>query len=173
MPRSSGKSIFPRLVTPVSILISRLVAFLIQYLIFVVILAYFVLTGHDISPNIWVLFTPVLVLMMGLFALGGGVIVTAATTRYRDLMVLVSFGVQLLMYASPVIYPLSSLPEEWRFWAALNPVAPIVESFRYAYLGSGSIELTMLTVSFGIIVLVLLFGATLFNRVEKNFMDTV
>ena len=168
-----GKVYFPRLVTPVSILLSRLIAFFIQYLIFLALLVFFAAKGQGISPNIWILFTPVLVLMMGLLALGGGVIVTALTTKYRDLAVLVTFGVQLLMFATPIIYPLSSLPEPWRFWAALNPIAPIVECFRYAYLGSGVVDATLLGASFLTILFVLFFGATLFNRVEKKFMDTI
>ena len=126
-----------------------------------------------IQPNIWVLATPLLLLMMAALGLGLGIIISAMTTRYRDLTVLVGFGVQLLMYASPIIYPLSTLPEEWRVWASLNPIAPIVELFRYAYLGSGTIDITMLGYSILIISGILFIGIIMFNKVERTFMDTV
>ena len=117
--------------------------------------------------------TPLLLLMMAGFGIGLGIIVSAMTTRYRDLTVLVGFGVQLLMYVSPIIYPLSTLPEKWQFWLGLNPIAPIVELFRFAYLGTGSINLTMLGISFLVISLILLIGIIMFNKVERTFMDTV
>ncbi len=110
---------------------------------------------------------------IGKFGLGLGVITSALTTRYRDLTVLVGFGVQLLMYASPIIYPLSALPEKWRFWAGLNPIAPIVELFRHAYLGSGSVDMKMLGISALVIAALLYIGIVMFNRVERTFMDTV
>ena len=110
---------------------------------------------------------------MAALGFGMGVIISTLTTRYRDLTVLVGFGVQLLMYASPVIFPLSILPEHWRFWAGLNPVAPIIELFRYSYLGSGSIDLVLLGISFVTISAILFFGIILFNRTERTFMDTV
>jgi len=111
--------------------------------------------------------------MMAALGFGLGMIISALTTRYRDLTVLVGFGTQLLMYASPVIYPLSTLPEEWRFWVALNPVAPIIELFRYSYLGAGSVDIPMLGLSFLTIVVILFLGILLFNKVERTFMDTV
>jgi lipopolysaccharide transport system permease protein len=111
--------------------------------------------------------------MMAALSLGLGIIISAMTTRYRDLRILVGFGVQLLMYVSPIIYPLSTLPEDWRFWASINPIAPIVELFRYAYLGAGSIDLTMLGCSFLNISVILIIGIVMFNKVERTFMDTV
>ncbi len=99
--------------------------------------------------------------------------VSALTTRYRDLTVLVTFGTQLLMFISPIIYPLSTLPEKWRFWAGLNPIAPIVELFRYSYLGVGTVSITHLAYGFVVILLFLYLGVVLFNRVERTFMDTV
>ena len=140
---------------------------------FLCFLTWFALRGNAIHPNAWVLATPVLLLMMAALGLGMGVIISALTTRYRDLTVLVGFGVQLLMYASPIIYPLSVLPEKWRFWAALNPIAPIVELFRHAYLGTGSINLGYLGLSTLIILIILYIGVAMFNRVERTFMDTV
>jgi len=126
-----------------------------------------------VQPNAWVLATPLLLLMMAGLGLGMGIIISALTTRYRDLTVLVGFGVQLLMYASPIIYPLSVLPEKWRFWAALNPIAPIVELFRHAFLGTGSVSVSHLSFSMLIILIILYVGIVMFNKVERTFMDTV
>ncbi|HRW64705.1 MAG TPA: ABC transporter permease [Candidatus Competibacter sp.] len=168
-----GKVYFPRLVVPVSTLLSKLIAFAIQFAFLLMFMAWFVLRGADLAPNAWVLVTPLLLLMMAAFGLGLGVIVSALTTRYRDLTVLVGFGVQLFMYASPIIYPLSALPEDWRFWAALNPITPIVETFRYAYLGAGAASPMLLAYSAVVILVVLILGVAMFNRVERTFMDTV
>ena len=168
-----GKVYFPRLAIPVATLFSKLIAFAIQFVLFLVFLAWFGWGDSQVSPNLWILLTPVLLLMMAALGLGGGVIISALTTRYRDLAVLVGFGVQLLMYATPVIYPLSSLPESWRFWASLNPIAPIIEAFRYAYLGHGMLDLALLTTSAVMISAILFAGILLFNSVERTFMDTV
>jgi len=168
-----GKVYFPRLAIPVSVMISKLIAFAIQFGIFLAFGAYYLMTTNVLVPNGWILFTPLLLLMMGSLALGGGIIISSLTTRYRDLMVLIGFGVQLLMYATPVIYPLSSLPEKWQFWAALNPIAPIIEAFRYAYLGAGTASWEMLSTSGATILAILLLGTLMFNRVERTFMDTV
>lgn len=168
-----GKVYFPRLAVPVAHIVSRFIAFVIQFIFFLLFLGYFIWKGSDIHPNLWILTTPLLLLMMAALGFGLGMIISALTTRYRDLTVLVGFGVQLLMYASPVIYPLSTLPEEWRFWANLNPVAPIIELFRYSYLGSGSVDLVMLGISFLIISVILLIGILMFNKIERTFLDTV
>jgi lipopolysaccharide transport system permease protein len=168
-----GKVYFPRLAVPVATLIAKLIAFVIQFAFLLALTLWFGVRGAEVSPNAWVLMTPLLLLLMAAFGLGLGVIVSALTTRYRDLAILVAFGVQLYMYASPVIYPLSTLPEHWQFWASLNPVAPIVEAFRYAYLGAGMASFGMLTYSGVVILVVLLLGVALFNRVERTFMDTV
>ncbi len=168
-----GKVYFPRLAVPLAGLLSRLIAFGIQFLFFLCFLAYFMLSGSDVAPNAWALLTPLLLLMMAALGLGLGVIVSSLTTRYRDLTVVVGFGVQLLMYATPVIYPLSVLPEPYRSWMLLNPVAPIMELFRHAYLGAGSVSLGLLAYSIAITSLILFIGIILFNRVERTFMDTV
>ena len=168
-----GKVYFPRLVVPVSILLSKLIAFAFQFLFFLGFLVYFGLTGAEVKPNAWVLMTPVLLLMMAMLGMGLGVIVSAVTVRYRDLAVLTGFGVQLFMYLSPVVYPVSILAEPYRSWMLINPVAPIIETFRYAYLGSGSVSFSDLYVSAGVITFILLVGVVLFNRVERTFMDTV
>lgn len=168
-----GKVYFPRLAVPVAHVISRFIAFLVQYVFFLLFLGYFSWKGSDINSNILVLLTPLLLLMMASLGFGMGMIISSLTTRYRDLNVLVAFGVQLLMYASPVIYPLSVIPEKWKFWISLNPVAPIIEVFRYSYLGSGSVDLIMLGVSSLVITIILFIGIIMFNKTERTFLDTV
>ncbi len=168
-----GKVYFPRLAVPISILISNLITFALQFLLFLGFLVYFMATGSSVHPNIGMLLLPVLLLMMAGLGLGFGIIVSALTTRYRDLSFLVTFGVQLLMYATPIIYPLSSIPENFRLLILANPMTPIIESFRYAFLGTGSISAPSLLYSFGFMVVVLAIGILLFNRVEATFMDTV
>ena len=168
-----GKVYFPRLAVPISILISNLITFAIQFGFFLAFLAFFALRGAAVHPNAWLLLTPVLLLMMAGLGLGFGIIISSLTTKYRDLRFLVTFGVQLLMYATPVIYPVSSIPERYRIFILANPVAPIVEAFRYAFLGAGSVKALHLAYSFGFMVTVLAIGILIFNRVEQTFMDTV
>ena len=168
-----GKVYFPRLAVPVATLISRLVAFAIQFAFFLCFLAWFAWRGADVAPTAWALLTPLLLLMMAALGLGLGIIVSSMTTRYRDLSVLVGFGVQLFMYATPVVYPISVIPERYQALAMCNPVAPIVEAFRAAYLGAGTVSVGYLALSFAIIGALLLGGIVLFNRVERTFMDTV
>jgi lipopolysaccharide transport system permease protein len=168
-----GKVYFPRLAVPISILISNLVQFAIQFVLFLGFLAYFALAEADVHPNAWILFTPLLVLIMAGLGLGFGIIVSSLTTRYRDLQNLVTFGVQLWMYATPVIYPASSIPQRFQILIQANPLTPIVEVFRYAFMGAGTANLYSLLYSFGFMLVVLLIGVVIFNRVEATFMDTV
>jgi len=168
-----GKVYFPRLVTPISTSISKLIAFAIQFLMFAGFLLYYKAAGAAISPNLWIISVPILLVLMAMLGLGTGLLITAMTTRYRDLAVLVTFGVQLWMYASPVIYPISSLPEKWQFWASLNPAAPIIETFRYAFLGSGSASFTLLAQSVVMISALFITSLIVFNRVERTFADTI
>ena len=168
-----GKVYFPRLAVPISILISNLIAFSLQFLLFLGFMIYFMATGSAIQPNIWILLFPVLVIIMAGLGLGFGIIISSLTTRYRDLRFLVTFTVQLLMYATPIIYPLSSIPEKFRILILANPMTPIIEAFRYAFLGSGSISAPNLLYSFGFMLVVLAIGILLFNRVEATFMDTI
>jgi homopolymeric O-antigen transport system permease protein len=168
-----GKVYFPRLSVPVSILISNLIAFVIQFGFFLVFMGYFFLRGTPLHPNWWILFTPVLLLMMAGLGLGFGIIVSSLTTKYRDLRFLVQFGVQLLQYVTPVIYPLSAMSPKYQALIRLNPLTSVVEAFRYAYLGSGSINLLQLGYSFAIMLIAIVIGAVIFNRVEATFMDTV
>lgn len=169
-----GKVYFPRLVTPISIVASNLIQFSIQFLLFFGFLAYYLATGVDLNPDLLmiVVLTPVLLAMMAFLGLGTGILVSSLTTKYRDLTFLITFGVQLAMYATPVIYPMSSVPEKYRWIITLNPMSAIIESFRAIYLG-GTIPLPQLGVSAIVTALLLLLSIAIFNRVERTFMDTV
>ncbi len=169
-----GKVYFPRLAVPVSILISSLIGFAIQFIFFLGFMVFFALRGSVLHPNWWILMTPVLILLMAGLGLGSGVIISSLTTKYRDLRFLVQFGVQLLMYATPVIVPISSFPQRFQWIILANPMTPIVEIFRYAYLGgTGAVNLPDLAYSFGFMLVVVAIGTVIFNRVEQTFMDTV
>jgi lipopolysaccharide transport system permease protein len=168
-----GKVYFPRLAVPISILISNLITFAIQLALFVLFILFFMWNGSGVHPNLWLLLVPLLVLMMAGLGLGLGIIISSLTTKYRDLRFLITFGVQLLMYATPVIYPVSAIPERFRWIILANPITPIVESFRYAFLGAGTVDLGHLLYSFIFMLAVVLLGSVIFNRVEQTFMDTV
>ncbi|MCG2735997.1 MAG: ABC transporter permease [Candidatus Methanoperedenaceae archaeon] len=168
-----GKVYFPRLVIPVSIVISNLISFAIQFGLFIVFLLYFYFKGSSIAPNMWILLTPLLLVQMAALGLGVGILVTSMTTKYRDLSHAVGFGVQLWMYVTPVVYPLSQIPEKWRWLSALNPMTAVVESFRYAFLGAGAIQPWVMGVSIGMTAIFLTLGIILFSKVEKTFIDTV
>ena len=168
-----GKVYFPRLAVPVSILLSNLITFAIQFTFFLAFMGFFALTGANLRPNWWILISPVLIFMMAGLGLGFGIIISSLTTKYRDLRFLVQFGVQLLMYATPVIYPVSSIPTRFQPLIQANPMTPIVEAFRYAFLGAGSFNPMNLLYSFGFMVVVVIIGTVIFNRVEATFMDTV
>jgi lipopolysaccharide transport system permease protein len=169
-----GKVYFPRMAVPVSILISNLITFAIQFGMFLAFALFFALQGSDLVPNwTWIALSPVLILMMAGLGLGFGIIISSLTTKYRDLRFLVQFGVQLLMYATPVIYPVSAIPAQWQWVIQINPMTPIVEAFRFAFLGAGTVDLGHLLYSFGFMLVVVFVGAVIFNRVEQTFMDTV
>lgn len=169
-----GKVYFPRMAVPVSILISNLIAFLIQFGLFLAFVLFFALRGADVRVHwLWAALSPLLILIMAGLGLGFGIIISSLTTKYRDLRFLVAFGVSLLMYATPVIYPVSSIPERFQWIILANPMTPIVEAFRYAFLGAGSVDLGHLLYSFGFMLAAVFIGAVIFNRVEQTFMDTV
>lgn len=168
-----GKVYFPRLVVPVSNVITNLLTFSIQFCLFLVFFGYFYLAGAAVRPNIWILFTPFLLLQMAALGLGFGILVSSMTTKYRDLTFVMAFGVQLWMYATPVVYPMSQIPAKWQWLYAMNPMAVIVEVFRHAFLGSGSIQMWQIELCFIITLSVLTAGIILFSRIEKTFMDTV
>jgi lipopolysaccharide transport system permease protein len=168
-----GKVYFPRLTVPLSVVIINLVKFGIQFLLFLCFLVYFYITGAPISPNLFILLLPVLALQMAILSLGTGILISSMTTKYRDLKFLVGFGVQLWMYVTPVVYPVSVVPERFRFIYMLNPVASIVETFRHSFLGTGMVGSVDILISWGVTLLLLFSGIILFNRVDKTFMDTV
>ncbi len=168
-----GKVYFPRLSVPLSVVISNIFAFLIQFALFFSIFIYYYLSGVSIKPNLYILLLPVLILQMAILGMGVGLWISSLTTKYRDLRFLVAFGVQLWMYGTPVVYPLSIVPEKWRWVVALNPMAPIIEFFRYGFLGQGYVEMKLFLIGIGVSIFILLTGILIFNRVEKNFMDTV
>lgn len=168
-----GKVYFPRLTVPVSIVISSLVKFGIQFALFIGFMIFFYIRGSSIHPTLIILLMPYLLFVMAALGLGVGIIISSLTTKYRDLQILVGIGVQLLMYATPIVYPMSSVPEKYRWLILINPMTPIIETFRYAFLGSGSFNITHLIYSTITTLILLFFGILLFNRVEKTFMDTV
>ena len=168
-----GKVYFPRLVTPISIIISNLITFAIQFLFFLAFLLYFYLRGSAVHLTAWALTLPLLIFLMAGLSLGFGIIISSLTTKYRDLQHLVTFGVSLWMYGTPVIYPVSSIPEKWRWVADVNPITPLIETFRAGFLGAGDASWGRLAYSAGFMLVVLLGGILIFNRVEKTFIDTV
>jgi len=171
-----GKVYFPRLIMPLSIVASNLIRFGVQMLLFLAMIVYYWTSGHYFGTNWYVLLFPVIVLLMGCLGLGFGMIISAMTTKYRDLAFLVTFGVQLLMYATTVIYPLSTALTKYPKYAWIikyNPMTPIIETFRYGFLGKGSFSWGSLGYCAGVTLFVTLLGIIIFNKVEKKFVDTV
>ena len=168
-----GKVYFPRLVVPLAALTSNLLKLLIQLILFILVYLYFVFTGTPLSLNATALLFPLLVLLTALHALSWGLIVSSFTSKYRDLKFLVSFGLQLFMYATPIIYPLSAASEKFRWALELNPLTPIFEAVKYGCLGCGSLSWGGLLYSTLFMTVTLFLSLILFNRVERNFMDTV
>ncbi len=168
-----GKVYFPRLSIPISVVISNLISFSIRFGVFLIFLFYFIARGTGIHPNLWILSLPLLLFLMAGLGLGTGIIISSLTTKYRDLQHLVGFGVQLLMYATTVIYPFSSVSGQWRWLILINPMTPVIEVFRLAFLGVSAVNPVYLLYSFGFMVVVLSIGSVIFNRVEASFMDTV
>jgi lipopolysaccharide transport system permease protein len=168
-----GKVYFPRLVSPISIIISSMVQLGIQLLLLTVFMIYYSITGYHIQINVYFLLIPLLIINLALLGLGFGIIFSALTTKYRDLSNFLVFGVQLWMYITPVIYPSSAVPEKYRILVFLNPVAPLVEAFKYGLIGAGEFDFGRLLYSFIFTIILLFIGVILFNRTEQNFMDTV
>lgn len=167
-----GKVYFPRLVTPISIVISNLMRLAVQFLLFVIIWGYYI-SKDEIHPNLWMLATPFLIALMAIFALGAGMLFSSLTTKYKDLGMLLGFGVSLFMYATPVIYPASALFGPFKKISYYNPLTGIFECFKYGWLGVGDFSPLMLGVSTIIIFILFTIGLVTFNKVEKTFMDTV
>ena len=167
-----GKVYFPRLVSPISTVLSNLIAFAIQFLLFLVFLGIYWIKG-DVQPTWYVLMLPLLLIEMAMLSLGVGVIISSLTTKYRDLKMLIGFGVQLWMYGTPVAYDIGIVPEKYMNLYMLNPMTPIITTFRKAFLGLGNFDLPHYLISWAVTLVVLVIGIILFNRVEKTFMDTV
>lgn len=168
-----GKVYFPRLIVPLSTVSSNLVRMGIQFLLFVAVYVFYLITGAHVSPNIYVLLLPLLILMLAGLSLGFGIIISSMTTKYRDLTILFTFIVQLWMYATPVIYPLSTMSEKRQWIMALNPVTSILEAFKYGTMGVGTFSWGMLAYSFAFMLVLLGVGIVVFNKVQRSFMDTV
>ena len=169
-----GKVYFPRMVVPISTVLSNLLRFGIQIGLFVVLYLYYFCVGTTVSPNWYVLLLPVFVLLLAGLGLGFGILVSSMTTKYRDLTILFTFIVQLWMYATPIVYPLSMVPEgKLRMLILANPMTPVIEAFKYATLGQGYFSWTALGYSFVFMTMLLVVGIVVFNKVQRSFMDTV
>ncbi|MGA1980107.1 MAG: ABC transporter permease [Sedimentisphaerales bacterium] len=168
-----GKVYFPRLTVPVSVVIINLVKFGIQLVLFLGFYIYFIARGSPVRPTFFIVLLPVLILQMAVLSLGSGILISSLTIKYRDLIFVMSFAVQLWMYASSVIIPASSIPEKYLPVYMLNPMASVIELFRYAFLGRGVVDAVYMSISWAVTLVVLSGGIILFSRVEKSFMDTV
>jgi lipopolysaccharide transport system permease protein len=158
---------------PLSIVVSNLVRFMVQLLLLVLMMIYFGIQGANFQVTSAIFFFPFLVVLMALLGLGLGLIITAMTTKYRDLTFLISFGVQLLMYGTTVIYPLSAAPAKYKSIIELNPMTGIIEAFRFAFLGKGEFSVWSIGYSVLVTIVVLFLGVIIFNKTEKNFVDTI
>ncbi|WP_259065440.1 ABC transporter permease [Mucilaginibacter sp. X4EP1] len=170
------KVYFPRLIVPLSVVVSNLIRFAVQMLLFVLMMGIYWGKGAAFHPTIYILLFPVLLLLMAMLGLGLGMIISAMTTKYRDLSFLITFGVQLMMYLTTVIYPLSTVKQKYPTYQWLveyNPMTSIIECFRYGFLGQGTFTMLSLAITAVITLIILLLGIIVFNRVEKNFVDTV
>ena len=169
-----GKVYFPRLIMPLSIVLSNLVKFGVQLMLLLTIfLFYIIFKEYKPAINIYLLFLPVAITIMASLGLALGLIVSALTTKYRDLSFLITFGVQLMMYATPVIYPLSTVSDKYKWLVSINPMTGIFEAIRFGLLGRGVFDLSLIGYSAGVTSILLITGILVFNKVEKNFVDTV
>lgn len=171
-----GKVYFPRLIMPLSIVLSNLVRFSVQLVLFIALLVFYWIKGAVITPNAFILLFPLLILLIAALGLGMGMIISAVTTKYRDVAFIVSFGVPLLMYSTTVIYPLSQVLQKYHNYSwlvKLNPITAVIETFRYGFLGKGSFSWSLLGYSTLITMAILVTGTIIFNKVEKNFVDTI
>ena len=168
-----GKVYFPRLIMPLCTVTSSLLRFAIQLSLFVCVYIFYFARGVVIAPNWHIVFIPALVLMLAGLSMGVGIIISSLTTKYRDLKNFFAFAVTLWMYVTPVIYPLSALSPKYQIIAAINPVTPIFEAFKYATMGIGIFDKSQLVYSFVFMVVLLVTGILIFNKVQRSFMDTV
>lgn len=167
-----GKVFFPRLIVPLSQIISNLIKFFIQFLLFLAVFFYY-LSNQAVNPSYLIILLPLLLLIIAGLGLGFGLIFSSLTTKYKDLKFLMQFGVQLIMYATPIIYPLSTIPVKYQFWIKLNPITHIIETFKTAFLGSGQFSTNGLLYACVFTLIILILGVLIFNKTEQKFMDTV
>jgi lipopolysaccharide transport system permease protein len=168
-----GKVYFPRMIVPLSVVVSNLIKLGIQLGLFVAFYIYYLAKGASFKPTMALCLVPYLIVLIAILGLGLGIIISSLTTKYRDLKFLVTFGVQLLMYASPIVYPLSTVPAQYRVYVLANPITSIIETFKYAFLGIGEFNTMHLAYSTTVTFVILIIGLIIFHRVEKSFMDTV
>jgi lipopolysaccharide transport system permease protein len=168
-----SKVYFPRLVTPVSTVISNLIVFCVQFVVFLAVLCLFMLRGAAVGPSIFVVLLPLLLLQIAACGLGVGLIISTLTTRYRDLNYVLGYIIQLWMYATPIVYPLSQVPEKWRWFFYFNPMTGTVQMFRHLLLGSEAPNIWMISYSIVVSALAFGLGLALFTRTERTFMDTI
>jgi lipopolysaccharide transport system permease protein len=171
-----GKVYFPRLIAPLSVTITGLIKMFIQFAVFIIVYVYYIVQGSSVGPNAYAFLLPVLILIIAGLSLGFGIIISAMTTKYRDLKFLLTFAVQLLMYATPVIYPLSVMEGNYKKYMWLiqaNPLTAVLETFKFGFLGQGMFSWFALGYSFFFTIVVLLIGIVIFNRVERSFMDVI
>jgi len=168
-----GKVYFPRIIVPLSTVTSNLIRLLIQLSLFIIVYIYYIVIGVHVAPNWYIFIFPILIIMLAGLSLGFGIIISSMTTKYRDLTLLFGFIVQLWMYATPIIYPLSTMPADKQWIMALNPITSIIEAFKYGTMGVGTFSWEMLGYSFGFMVVLLSIGIVVFNKVQRSFMDTV
>lgn len=158
---------------PCSYVITNLIQFIIQLALFFAFYFYFIAKGAPIEPSYRVIILPALILQCAMLGIGCGCIISALTTRYRDLQMALNFGVQLWMYASCIFYPRSEVPAQFQWLMTINPVVPIIESFRFAFMGVGKVEISQLLIGIGISTVIFIWGLIVFQRTEKNFADTI
>lgn len=172
-----GKVYFPRIIMPIKVVVSNLVKFGIQFSFFIVVLLYFIYKGYDINPNLLVMITPILLIIIAMLAMGIGMLISSLTVKYRDLNFVITFGISLFMYITPIVYPTSLVLEKvnpkYHVLVYLNPLTGILDFFKYAFLGSGTIDLSYLLYSFIFGLVVLFMGILVFNRTEKSFIDVI
>lgn len=168
-----GKVYFPRLIMPLSIIFSNLVRFGVQLLLFLLVMLYYALTTQPLHVTVYILLFPFLIMLMASLGLGLGMIVSALTTKYRDLAFLITFGVPLLMYSTTVVYPLSAIPQKYLSFVKFNPMTPIVETVRLGFMGAGTFSWTMLAYTTVVTITILFIGIIVFNKTQKSFIDTV
>ena len=168
-----GKVYFPRLTVPIATVVVNFLQFSIQLVLFLAFYVYFISKGAPIQPTLWIIAVPVLLFQMALLSFGLGILLSSMTTKYKDLKFAMAFFIQLWMYATPIVYPLSQVPDKYLPLYILNPMVALVECFRYAFFGTSAIQLNHIVISWVVTLFLLIAGIILFSRIEKTFMDTV